>query len=1723
MSLVTNSFVSTPSSDVKLTVKTGTSGEADFKIEHIDRDSLYTAADAAADAAIAEYVVQAFTLTGATLTSTPTDLTDGTYTGVATTGGTGSGATFTVVVSSSTYTAVTMVAAGSGYTTGDVLTIAHGVIGNSTGSTDATITVAGADANVGVIAAATLTAAADAATAAGMTTLAAAITGAADDTAAKAVLDAAVVATTGDIAAAQAAALAATGNFTVADLTTGNYRIAYSDAIGAVNYNANNSVQVIQFSIVNGVMVGTHGKLSNVKTNQVLNASGVITTAATEITGTLTGLINGKGYGMQFTHVDTISSSASVGTGSQVERVIVNNGPIKLADHFRVNLTPVTGAGNENKATIQFKLASVTDDAGVTTDSKANHSTGKYTDLKYLRFMWADAITCVFKTVDIDLRAITIYTGGNTLLTSREVDFQSPVATTLFEYSAALVDTAGAVSEYASTQFASSVADNATHVRDIEISGNSSAGTEINVQWIAPSFTAKTIVGYEIITQELVTGKADLASATLASGTPLVTPFICDMNRSSNGSKKIVIADLAYKVTSAVGVTPVTYSPTILDATITGLSARSKYAVWVRAYHADVDSVKVYGSIGIDTMAAPALVWSSDDGSSNAGTVAFDASLHSWAGSYIETAAGATGIADVNATSLFAQSNGTLTGVFSTLTGAPADFATGSSISMVSGINVQANILPAAAYDSNNDGTNDVAAVVAATMPAVSQAGDDLMEKSIAIKWDDKDVSFEGMETDKKMEYICFTKADYDALEGLNSGTVADFYNGTLQKTAATSSAAATYYSPGWTTAVDSDSNVGEGMVTPSTYSSISTNSSVRYCRFAAGVSAADGALATFHTSTGALKTNGTEAKVVPEITGITLTADKTGLDPDATGKGILKASGGFTLGTEYRFVLRLSNANGENTPKLMDATMVTGRASAATFLKEDAQTASELIEGTSLMWDNANNKFVFNITDTHANNSAETTDDVLLHEPTGAKPTDMSYEVVVTGSQGDARDATLGDPSTPRPTHVITSDPVTCTVSKTGNLSTVSFSKVYAKVITYYANTGTAAIPVYPTPTTATTASFVNLSALYGWTFGITLVAKNSNGSRSDVSADTNASPVVAKEGDVAFTQTRQAFAAKTIFNAIATVGSKTKPEDLVTNPGQASETTTVYKDARTTQIDAFGVDNSGNGGNHNSAVQTDVIFLSASIKDLTAANFDTVGRKVDKIRYEIFQTLADGSKHSVKAKEDVAPSHWITTSTDASGVVSEATVAYPAARNINQGLNLAYTRPIPTWDSSTSASATYTNLAGELTPNRFNTWVKKSDTKKGYKLRMEISLVSEAANDLAESPAKTTLSASAKEYVTAHSDIVYDTIPVEDHDEVSHVTATAGDGQMTIYWSAPNMAAPELQGAESTPTLTGYQIDLYDVVTRTAGNDSAGTARHFIDEGAGAGSSAASLVDALSTPVQTISAATLAVTGSSHPTSCLIQGLTNGKHYVPIIRTVTLQGTASVISAGRTVGIQVGSKDDEWVKHDVKVFYASTTGVVTTNLAYTAARWKKVIDDADKTEEVLKTSTAAATTVIPYGTPFIVANLTATPNTLKIDDNGSGLLYGAMLQTAVGGDNGPASTTAQRLGTLSEANQSNANANVFYLDLSFGQPANIAAAGDPATTAFDADSVSTYVSVAAADAGTPYPGRNVTNVNSKYLGDNWSAETNFIFASNKAGTTVGKISSSTYAAVTQ
>lgn len=1722
MALVQNSFSKTGKTDLKLGVETGTSGQLTFTVEFGDYSTLLSTVTTKVNDAIAEYTTQVYAATAATLGATAGDpgnlsAVDGTY--VVADAGSGT-ATFTVVIASGVPT-VTLLSAGTGYTANDTVTLATvDTSGTTLGPTALTADITGSSSDAGVISAAAKAAALDAARRAHLDTLANSINDAADDAALKTALDGAAAIVTAATSTHTAATKFVAGTAAVTDandIKDGKYRLAYSDAIGAVSYSSSNSVQVIQFEIKNGVMVGSHSLLS-VTTNATFDTAGAITANPSKLTATLTGLTDGKGYGIQLTKLidnGPLGPTTSIGAGTDAARAIVNGGPEALDANFRVILTKSTTAGG-NHAKMEFKCA---------TGETAEHTTGRFTDLKALRLMWSDAITCEFKTADFVIDgssgSIPTYNGGNTIFTNVDHDFESPVETTLFEYSAALVDKADVVSEYVSTEFASSVADNATNVQDLLVSGDTALGTELIVRWKAPSFTAATILGYEVIYQKLTDTTADRASSTLANNTTGVIPFICAIDRGTTVT--IPNADIDFKMTSAGGngVAP-GYSPDIMEKKLTGLTERAKYAVWVRAYHKD----DLKGAIGLDKMAAPGQVYSSvqvpdgSGGQQDEGMIAFDASLHSWAGSYIETATSATYVSaaqDTAATTiaLFTKHDSSKTGLMATLTGAPSDFNTAASaVSVVAGKNVQADLLVA------SDGQT------AAIQPPATSAGDTLMNTSLAIKWEDRLLDFNGMTSGKAIQYLLFEKTQYDKL---TSAELTALYAGTLVKKAQTTAndgtvTLDTFYNlddstdaalPHWTDM--KTGALGDGVLTTASYGVLSKNSSTRYSRFAKDASAADGALATFNTN-GSLATNGTEALNQPALINVTL---DDGVLQDDT--GITRVTNqALDLGKEYVFALRLKNDNGTSAVKTMDAKMVNGRASAQLYLKENASSDADMInsgsgtsqDGTSLTWDAANGRFVFKITDKHFGTDADdASDDAVLPGPTGAQTTGLAYEVELTSaSQEDARNkATSLVGSVPivgaTPSHEISNagdhsgtglKRIPCQATTSNNVTTVTFDKVWAKAINYTPVTNANGAITNYNSTTATDYSQVSLSSLYGWKFGIKLYAKNTNGEAHSSGSE--------------YTDARQVFAAESVFTGTATDAVKTKPADTVTNG-----VTTTYPDVTTMDVTNLATDQNATAGTVTGSGTSQIYVLSADIKDFTATEFDDVGRKVDQIKYKIFQTLADNNEHIVKSEEMVAPDARMYQYIDNNGDAQEAAKLNDGAniRYESLGYPLKYQRPIKTNNAGNfGTAASYTNNTN--VPNRFTTWVPKSAAKMGYKLKMEITLVSQQAKDFAESPAdlEEPLIESSKKYETTTKELIFDTIPTDDHDEVQHMIVTPGDGEMTISWSGPDMSATQFQPADATsftPALEGYRIELYDLVTRSPEQKQDGTGPRSWDANSTAGTS--SRLDAIApTGDRVVTQTTLTPTTISHT----ITGLDNGKWYVPVIKTVTRQGNDVVTSVGRTCYGNIGSAINEVEMHSVPVKY--TDGNEET--AYTAIRWRKAAPQqtpadvgTDVTGTYFKTSGGDATVKVPFGKPIINVDLSSSPKTLKVDDNGSNLLFGAMLQTQPGGTNPmPDGTRPQRIGGAMST--SPGIDNVFYLDLSFGANAyGNASAASVTNQTFDADSVVSYES-----GNVTYPARDVTKVNTAYLGTNWALESNYIFASNASGTTVGKITGGAY-----
>jgi hypothetical protein len=89
------------------------------------------------------------TLTLPTLPTTTGGFGAGPYTGVATTGGSGSGATLNITVTTNNVSAIALAAGGTGYKTGDVLTVDGALLGGASGTNDIVVTVLTASALTG--------------------------------------------------------------------------------------------------------------------------------------------------------------------------------------------------------------------------------------------------------------------------------------------------------------------------------------------------------------------------------------------------------------------------------------------------------------------------------------------------------------------------------------------------------------------------------------------------------------------------------------------------------------------------------------------------------------------------------------------------------------------------------------------------------------------------------------------------------------------------------------------------------------------------------------------------------------------------------------------------------------------------------------------------------------------------------------------------------------------------------------------------------------------------------------------------------------------------------------------------------------------------------------------------------------------------------------------------------------------------------------------------------------------------------------------------------------------------------------------------------------------------------------------------------------------------------------------------------------------------------------
>jgi hypothetical protein len=423
----------------------------------------------------------------------------------------------------------------------------------------------------------------------------------------------------------------------------------------------------------------------------------------------------------------------------------------------------------------------------------------------------------------------------------------------------------------------------------------------------------------------------------------------------------------------------------------------------------------------------------------------------------------------------------------------------------------------------------------------------------------------------------------------------------------------------------------------------------------------------------------------------------------------------------------------------------------------------------------------------------------------------------------------------------------------------------------------------------------------------------------------------------------------------------------------------------------------------------------VSVDIKDLLATAHG--GRRVDEVKYKLYQTRSNGAETIIVE----------TVSAWASSAASIAAAGANTDQDVADMFNIRFAKP-----------------------------TANSPFQYGYALKLKVELVSEGAADLTQ----TGLTGdNFQDFKTGVTERIFNTIPLDTTNESGHMAVAVADGSLTVHWSQSN----QLYTANGE-TMLGYRLELYDYAMWT---NTTGGLTNFVANAATTGSMRAHHHTSEISP--------LGVSARSHT----FTGLENGRIYVPILYTTTLQGEEIVQSDGRSV-----------TQSDVGV---ATTIDVTEGVDGPIVRTNKVFGGA-----VTNVFGVTGNQGIPFGLPEITAHV--ANGTLEIDDNGSPLLFGAMLQTqSVHG--GAAVTAAGRIGGAAAA-----ASDVFYLDLSFGSAGS--------ATATQLAPVLYSTGTAGVGAGViEYAGRSVTMVGPGYLGTNWADETNYIFASNAAGTSTGKV----------
>ena len=590
-------------------------------------------------------------------------------------------------------------------------------------------------------------------------------------------------------------------------------------------------------------------------------------------------------------------------------------------------------------------------------------------------------------------------------------------------------------------------------------------------------------------------------------------------------------------------------------------------------------------------------------------------------------------------------------------------------------------------------------------------------------------------------------------------------------------------------------------------------------------------------------------------------------------------------------------------------------------------------------------------------------------------------------------------------------------------------------------------------TVTTYAAAGDKLFSALSGMNFDFKLIATNTHGATTeDTTSDSEAGPMP-------FNNNRQVFGTKAAYAALTTSAAIFTPTDL--------------NDLRTSSL------TTGADANY---------ILSATLP--VNAGAQAHGRKVDRIDYEVYQVRGNNTENQIaKLSVDVG-----TASPTVAGIATVSNVDYY------------------TFDEDHDAT---TGADTAKAANKFNLRVLKSAVENGYPIKLRVNYASTAARLYGAAADATAAAAfalageslfdntdaasraadAAEDFVTDTADLTLATVPTNQDDECGSMGADVSDGTLTVHWGTTYQS--------NNSTLTGFRVELYDYASRTYLTKAAYDANNS-NTAQAASDAVCATSSADGSPTSDF-----VVEKTSTDRSHTFNGLTNGRLYVPIVRTKTTQGsTTGIYSQGRTVKGSIGSSAGAGAaveRHRVDVIDKDDNAILS------AARFRLVSDATDKTAEIFGESDSQFT---PFGTPIVHAVVSGSADTqsLKIDDNGSTLNFGAMLQTSLP-TNGATFGAAGQISNAA-ATSGATDADVFYLDLSFTPTtsaevtAGAAVNNDRAAPAFYQDGSGT--------GKVTYSARRVTTVGTDYLGANWATETNYVFVSNAAGTTTGKISSS-------